>query len=224
MSLTVGIVDYQMGNLRSVAKAIEKIGATAIVSSDPAELEQASHLILPGVGAIGDAIRELKQRNLVPWIKDWIRSDRPFLGICLGMQLLFDYSEEGGRHEGLSVLPGRVIRFRNEGHPEWEHRKIPHMGWNQVWSTKHDDAMLDGIGDQAFFYFVHSYYVVPDDSSCVWLQCEYGHRFCAAVRVGNMMATQFHPEKSQGNGLRLLTNFLSLTARQTGCVGVQERS
>lgn len=212
MSLTVGIIDYQMGNLRSVAKAIEKIGATAIVSSDPSELEQASHLILPGVGAIGDAIRELKQRNLVPWIKDWIRSDRPFLGICLGMQLLFDYSEEGGRHEGLSILPGRVIRFRNEGHPEWEHRKIPHMGWNQVCSTKHDDEMLQGIGDQAFFYFVHSYYIVPDDPSCVWLQCEYGHSFCAAVRVGNMMATQFHPEKSQGNGLKLLGNFLSLTA------------
>ncbi len=144
MSLTVGIVDYQMGNLRSVAKAIEKIGATAIVSSDPTELEKASHLILPGVGAIGDAIRELKQRNLVPWIKDWIRSDRPFLGICLGMQLLFDYSEEGGRHEGLSILPGRVIRFRNEGHVEWEHRKIPHMGWNPVWSNRHDDEMLEG--------------------------------------------------------------------------------
>ena len=210
MSVTVGIVDYQMGNLRSVAKAIEKIGATAIVSSNPTELDTASHLILPGVGAMGDAIRELKRRDLVPWIKDWIHSDRPFLGICLGMQLLFDYSEEGGRHDGLSVLPGRVIRFSNQGNADWEHRKIPHMGWNTVSSHRHDDEMLEGIEDHAFFYFVHSYYVVPDDASCVWLECEYGHNFCAAVRVGNMMATQFHPEKSQNNGLRLLSNFLSL--------------
>jgi imidazole glycerol-phosphate synthase subunit HisH len=213
--MIVGIVDYQMGNLRSVAKAVERVGGTAIVSSQPAELEQASHLILPGVGAFGDAIRELRQRDLVGWIRDWIAEERPFLGICLGMQLLFDWSEEGGRHEGLSVLPGKVIRFDNANSPELSHRKIPHMGWNQVRSQVQDDAMLTGMSETPYVYFVHSYYVVPDDHSVQWLTCEYGHEFCAAVRVGNMMATQFHPEKSQGNGLQMLKNFLQLSALQT---------
>lgn len=209
--ITVGIVDYQMGNLRSVAKGIEKVGGRVIVSSDPEELSLASHLILPGVGAFGDAMRELNQRDLIPWIKDWIASDRPFLGICLGMQLLFDKSEEGGLQPGMSVLPGRVVRFDNDSFPGNEHRKIPHMGWNRVQSRIANDPMLSSISHDPYVYFVHSYYVVPDDPRVTWLSCDYGQEFCAAVRVGNMLATQFHPEKSQTEGLQILKNFLTLT-------------
>jgi glutamine amidotransferase len=209
--ITVGIVDYQMGNLRSVARGIEKVGGRVIVSSDPEELSLASHLILPGVGAFGDAMRELNQRDLIPWIKDWIASDRPFLGICLGMQLLFDKSEEGGLQPGMSVLPGRVVRFDNDSFPGNEHRKIPHMGWNRVQSRIANDPMLSSISHDPYVYFVHSYYVVPDDPRVTWLSCDYGQEFCAAVRVGNMLATQFHPEKSQTEGLQILKNFLTLT-------------
>jgi glutamine amidotransferase len=209
--ITVGIVDYQMGNLRSVARGIEKVGGRVIVSSDPEELSLASHLILPGVGAFGDAMRELNQRDLIPWIKDWIASDRPFLGICLGMQLLFDKSEEGGLQPGMSVLPGRVVRFDNDSFPGNEHRKIPHMGWNRVQSRIANDPMLSSISHDPYVYFVHSYYVVPDDPRVTWLSCDYGQEFCAAVRVGNMWATQFHPEKSQTEGLQILKNFLTLT-------------
>ena len=200
-----------MGNLRSVAKGIEKVGGRVIVSSDPDELSLASHLILPGVGAFGDAMRELNQRDLIPWIKDWIASDRPFLGICLGMQLLFDNSEEGGLQPGMSVIPGRVIRFDNDSFPGNEHRKIPHMGWNRVQSRIANDPMLSNISHHPYVYFVHSYYVVPDDPRVTWLSCDYGQEFCAAVRVGNMLATQFHPEKSQTEGLQILKNFLTLT-------------
>ena len=200
-----------MGNLRSVAKGIEKVGGRVIVSSDPEELSLASHLILPGVGAFGDAMRELNQRDLIPWIKDWIASDRPFLGICLGMQLLFDNSEEGGLQPGMSVLPGRVVRFDNDSFPGNEHRKIPHMGWNRVQSRIANDPMLSSISHHPHVYFVHSYYVVPDDPRVTWLSCDYGQEFCAAVRVGNMLATQFHPEKSQTEGLQILKNFLTLT-------------
>jgi glutamine amidotransferase len=200
-----------MGNLRSVAKGIEKVGGHVIVSSDPEELSSASHLILPGVGAFGDAMRELQSRNLIPWLKEWIASDRPFLGICLGMQLLFDSSEEGGLQPGMAVLPGRVVRFDNATFQENEHRKIPHMGWNRVQSSVTEDPMLSEISPQPYFYFVHSFYVVPDDESVTWLRCDYGQSFCAAVRVRNMMATQFHPEKSQTEGLQLLKNFLKLT-------------
>lgn len=200
-----------MGNLRSVARGIEKVGGRVIVSSDPEELSLASHLILPGVGAFGDAMRELNQRDLIPWIKDWIASDRPFLGICLGMQLLFDNSEEGGLQPGMSVLPGRVVRFDNDSFPGNEHRKIPHMGWNRVQSRIANDPMLSSISHDPYVYFVHSYYVVPDDPRVTWLSCDYGQEFCAAVRVGNMLATQFHPEKSQTEGLQILKNFLTLT-------------
>lgn len=212
MGVSVGIIDYQMGNLRSVAKAIEKVGGTSIVSSSPADLEKATHLILPGVGAFGDAMRELSARNLIPWIREWVNSDRPFLGICLGMQLLFDSSEEGGMHQGLSILPGKVVKFTNDHRPSSEHRKIPHMGWNQVVSTLDPDPILDGIPSDPYVYFVHSYYVVPDDPAVTWLTCDYGQNFCAAVRRKKMLATQFHPEKSQTDGLRLLGNFLRLEA------------
>lgn len=207
---TVGIVDYQMGNLRSVQKAIERLGFTAVVSSEHSSLSKATHLILPGVGAFRDAISELEKRNLVPFLREWAHRGRPLLGICLGMQLFFDSSEEGGFYEGLGILPGKVVRFENS-HSD-PSLKIPHMGWNQVRSTREPDEMLQGISNRPFFYFVHSYYVVPSDSSVEWLVADYGHPFCAAVRSGNIMATQFHPEKSQQDGLRLLSNFITLTS------------
>ncbi len=200
----ITIVDYQMGNLRSVQKAIEHAGGNAIVSSDPGEIAAASKLILPGVGAFGDAMQELRRRDLVSPIRDFIASDRPFLGICLGLQLLFDRGFEHGEHEGLGVLEGDVVRF------DLDHRlKVPHMGWNSVAVLKQSPVVED-IPDGTHFYFVHSYFVRPADPSVVAMQCEYGHPFCAMVQRGNLFATQFHPEKSQADGLKLLSGFVSL--------------
>ncbi|MEQ1824985.1 MAG: imidazole glycerol phosphate synthase subunit HisH [Pirellula sp.] len=210
MGVTVGIVDYQMGNLRSVQKAIEHIGHPALISGDRSELSQVSHLILPGVGAFQDAVAELKRRGLIELLVDWASSGKPFLGICLGMQLLFETSDEGGQHEGLGILKGRVRRFKTLPHEPAI--KIPHMGWNKVASTCSPDPMLEGIANLPYFYFVHSYYAEPTDPKVVWLQADYGQRFCAAVRSGNVLATQFHPEKSQRDGLQLLSNFLKLSS------------
>ena len=208
MEASVGIVDYQMGNLRSVQKAIERIGGHAIISSDRNELKNVSHLVLPGVGAFGDAMEELRKRDLIGFVRDWGHSEKPFLGICLGMQLLFESSEEGGDHAGLGILPGKVMRFEpNQTDPTF---KIPHMGWNQVESTHPNDSMLSGITGKPYVYFVHSYYVLPASEGVTWLTADYGKPFCAAVRQGNLLATQFHPEKSQRNGLQLLANFLKL--------------
>ncbi len=198
----VTIVDYQMGNLRSVQKALEHIGANATISNDPEVVASAERLILPGVGAFGDAIRELRNRHLVEPIIEFIRKDRPFLGICLGLQLLFESSDEGGLHQGLGVLPGRVVRFELP-----EQYKVPHMGWNQVETRQNNVQLSDRLPADPYFYFVHSYYVLPSDASLCWLACDYGGPFCAAVARGNLFATQFHPEKSQTNGLQLLENF-----------------
>ena len=207
MTVSVGIVDYQMGNLRSVQKGIEQTGNVATISSDPSELAKSTHLILPGVGAFGDAMMELKRRDLVGFIEDWASSAKPFLGICLGMQLLMESSSEGGDHEGLGILKGKVLRFEQpKGKPSI---KIPHMGWNEVASMIPADPMLTGISSRPYVYFVHSYYVAPDDPADVWLQSEYGELFCAGVRRKSVMATQFHPEKSQKEGLRLLANWCS---------------
>lgn len=208
MEKQVGIVDYQMGNLRSVQKAIERVGGNAIISSDPKELSSVTHLILPGVGAFGDAMAELRRRHLVEFLFGWSQSNRPFLGICLGMQLLFETSDEGGLHSGLGILPGKVVRFESKAQEQLF--KIPHMGWNQVRSTRPDDLMLSGIVGDPFVYFVHSYYVEPGSEELTWLKADYGHLFCAAVRRGNLLATQFHPEKSQRDGLQLLANFMKL--------------
>lgn len=203
--IEIAIVDYQMGNLRSVQKALEHVGATATVTNDPNQIAEARKVILPGVGAFGDAMRELHARNLPAPIIDSIQSGKPFLGICLGLQLLFETGYEGERHQGLGVLPGEVVRF-----PAMADRKVPHMGWNQVHSEKPGCRLLDDISSEAYFYFVHSYYVQPQDNSAVWLSCDYGQQFCASVWQDNLFATQFHPEKSQRDGLKLLENFAKL--------------
>lgn len=197
----IAIVDYQMGNLRSVQKALEKIGHPAEVVSDPQTLGRADKIILPGVGGFRDAIIELRHRNLVSPIKDAIAAGKPFLGICLGLQLLFDVSYEDGEHEGLGILPGEVVRF--DIPPEY---KVPHMGWNQAKICKRA-PVLAGIEDRTHFYFVHSYYARPSDHDVVAIEADYPNPFCAAVWRDNVFATQFHPEKSQANGLKLLSNF-----------------
>lgn len=200
----IAIVDYQMGNLRSVQKALEKVGHEACVVSDPQAILRADKVVLPGVGAFADAIAELRRRELIDPLKQAIASGKPFLGICLGLQLLFDVSYEDGRHEGLGVLPGEVKRF--ELPPEF---KVPHMGWNQVKIIR-PSRMLEGIPDGSHFYFVHSYYAAPADRSVVALEADYGGPFCAAIERDNLFATQFHPEKSQALGLKLLANFARL--------------
>jgi glutamine amidotransferase len=200
----IAIIDYQMGNLRSVQKGFEKVGHAAAITSDPRELAAADKIVLPGVGAFGDAMSELRRRELVPPIRDAIEGGKPFLGICLGLQLLFDVGYEGGEFEGLGVLRGKVVRFDLPAP-----LKVPHMGWNRG-AIKSRAPLLDGIADGTFFYFVHSYYVVPEDAGLVAIETEYGHPFCAAVWRDNLFATQFHPEKSQTDGLRILKNFADL--------------
>ena len=200
----IAIIDYQMGNLRSVQKALEKIGHEAIITSDPNQLTNASHVILPGVGAFRDAIAELHKRDLVGPIKDVIASGKPFLGICLGLQLLFDVSYEDGEYEGLGILPGEVVRFNVP--PNF---KVPHMGWNEAMILK-SNPLLEGLANGTHFYFVHSYHVVPADRNVVAVESDYHKPFCAMVCRDNLFATQFHPEKSQRDGLHLLQNFANL--------------
>lgn len=200
----ITIVDYGMGNLRSVQKAFEKLGAEARVGTTPADIAAADKIVLPGVGAFRDAIRELRRQGLVAPILEHVRADKPFLGVCLGLQLLFDVSYEDGQWEGLGVIPGKVVRFENQ-----PGLKIPHMGWNTLeFARAH--PLLDGIPRDASFYFVHSYYVVPAEESVVVARTEHGTRFVSIVSRGNLFATQFHPEKSQRVGLKLLGNFAAL--------------
>ncbi|WP_372722749.1 imidazole glycerol phosphate synthase subunit HisH [Novipirellula sp.] len=200
----ITIVDYQMGNLRSVQKGIERVGGSARISSDPQEIAEAEKLILPGVGAFGDAMTEIRRRDLAGPIRDFIDSGKPFLGICLGLQLLFERGFEHGEHEGLGVLKGDVVRFELPSS-----YKVPHMGWNTV-THQTEPPLLKDISPEAHFYFVHSYYVRPTDPSVVALTCDYGGPFCAMVWRDNLFATQFHPEKSQADGLKLLSAFSSL--------------
>ena len=197
----IHIVDYGMGNLRSVQKAFEHLGHRARICSTADELDGAERMVLPGVGAFRDAIAELKHLKMDEPVRDHIAADKPFLGICLGLQLLFETGYEDGEWPGLGIVDGKVVRFEN--HPE---RKVPHMGWNSL-ETAGESALLQSIPDAAHFYFVHSYYVVPTDTDVVAARTEYGMPFVSAIARGRMFATQFHPEKSQRVGLRLLENF-----------------
>ena len=200
----IAIIDYQMGNLRSVQKAFESLGTEAVITSDATVLQQADKVVLPGVGAFEDAIKELRNRDLVSPIHDLVASGKPFLGICIGLQLLFDVSYEGGEYEGLGIIAGEVQRF--EIAPEF---KVPHMGWNQV-NIEQASPILQGIDNNTYFYFVHSYYVVPSDPSVISLTSDYDGTFCAGICRDNLFATQFHPEKSQRAGLKLLQNFAEI--------------
>jgi glutamine amidotransferase len=204
MPSPITIIDYQMGNLRSVQKGFEKVGHAAVITSEPDVVASAEKLVLPGVGAFADAIAELRRRNLVEPIKQHIAAGKPFLGICLGLQMLFDVGYEDGEHEGLGVLAGEVVRFSVP-----REFKVPHMGWNSGKILRRA-PILEGIADGTHFYFVHSYYVVPHDESIIAIETDYPRPFCAAVWRDNLFATQFHPEKSQDQGLRLLKNFAEL--------------
>ena len=195
-----------MGNVRSVRNALESIGEDATVTADPGAIREADRLILPGVGAFGDAMANLRERALVPVLEREVLSERkPFLGICLGMQLLARCSSEHGAHEGLGWLDAEVIRFDfSNGNAAL---KVPHMGWNEI-APRADHPLLHGLrDDQYVFYFVHSYHVVSRDRAAVTATCDYGYPFDAVVSRDNIFATQFHPEKSQDNGLQILRNF-----------------
>jgi glutamine amidotransferase len=195
----VTIVDYGSGNLRSVQKAFEKLGTPARITDDPQVVAESERVVLPGVGAFGDAMRALRDRGLVEPIVAHVRAEKPFFGICMGLQLLFETGLEGGRHEGLGILPGEVVRFDLPGG-----LKVPHMGWNTVqWRG---DAAGGGAGD--WYYFVHSYHARPRDESVVAAVTDYGGEFVSAVARGRLFATQFHPEKSQAVGLKLLDSFV----------------
>ncbi len=202
----ITVVDYGMGNLRSVSKALESLGAPVRVSSRPEDVASAEKVILPGVGAFPAAMQELRQRGLIEPVKAHIGAGKPYLGICLGLQLLFERSEEGGGAEGLGVLKGSVKRFTAP-----PPLKIPHMGWNQVTGLGASACpLLQGVPGGSYVYFVHSYYAQPSDVSLVALESEYGERFAAMAWRERLFATQFHPEKSQAVGLRLLQNFVTL--------------
>lgn len=206
---TIAVIDYGMGNLRSVCKALEFVGARPLLVSAPAELETVEGVVFPGQGALGDCIKLLKETGLSEAIRAWIAADKPYLGVCLGLQALFDSSEEADE-PGLGIFPGKVVRFRLP--PEF---KIPHMGWNEARFVIEDSPLRKGLsltGEQ--FYFVHSYYVVPEDPSLTLCETDYGSPFVSAIQQGNCFATQFHPEKSQAKGLAIYRNFVEGVVRR----------
>ncbi len=196
----IAVLDYERGNLRSVQKALEYVGAQVVITRDPRVVKRADKLVLPGVGAFADCMDNLHRFRLVEPLMEFIGYGRPFLGICLGLQLLFSQSEEFGTHTGLNLIPGRVVRFPRG-------LKVPHMGWNTIHILRDGCPLLRGIPEGAYFYFVHSYYVVPYDLSVVATSTEYGVEFASMLWRENVFATQFHPEKSQRSGLTMLENF-----------------
>jgi glutamine amidotransferase len=206
----IAIIDYGMGNLRSVQKGFERVGHEAIVTADPKVVLEADKVVLPGVGAFRDCMRNLEEGGFVEPILKVIEDGRPFLGICVGMQLLLTDSVEFGLYQGLNVIPGHVLRFPDGMVENGEALKVPHMGWNQL-SIRRPAPILAGIEDGTNVYFVHSYFEMPDDESVVAATATYGVKFCAALWKDNVMATQFHPEKSQDVGLRMLKNFGEFT-------------
>ncbi len=202
----IGIVDYNMGNLASVINAFAKVGVEATLESDPAKLSQYDKLILPGVGAFRDAMAHLQSNGMDKAVKAYAASGKPLLGICLGMQLLFESSEEFGSTEGLGLIPGKVVAFDESrfDHPQ----KVPHMGWNELFVQK-DTAIFEGLAKDFYLYFVHSFHAVCDESYAIG-KTHYGYKFVSAVQNGNIYGIQPHPEKSHDNGLKIIENFAKL--------------
>jgi glutamine amidotransferase len=203
----ITIIDYEMGNLRSVEKAFEKLGFEARVSADPQDIKSAAKVVLPGVGAFRDCIHNLRQGGFVAPLLEHVAAGKPLLGICVGMQMLFDESEEFGRHRGLGLIPGKVLRFPPGMVENGERLKVPHMGWNTI-RLKQSSPILADIAEGSYVYFVHSYYCAAENPADVAASCTYGEiEFCASVWHDNILATQFHPEKSQKIGLQIFKNF-----------------
>lgn len=204
--MRVALIDYGAGNLRSVANALRALGVEPVMVSNASELDGATHLLLPGVGSFGDCMAQLERRGLADLIRDWVSAGRPYLGICLGYQILFDASDESPGVEGLGLFRGRVRRFA-----ESPGLKIPHMGWNSAVLAKKDLKNWYGLGEAPYFYFVHSFFPQPEDESIIASRTTYGaDEFASAIESGAVLACQFHPEKSQDAGLRLIGNFLGL--------------
>jgi glutamine amidotransferase len=202
----IAIIDYNMGNLASVQNAFAKLGSETVVESDPAKFKEYDKLILPGVGAFGDAMEHLKERDMVDAIRDFAASGKPMLGICLGMQLLFESSEEFGNSEGLGLIKGKVVKFDTAKFEE--PLKVPHMGWNRMFTKEH--PLFKGLDDEHYLYFVHTYHAVCDDAEDIIGETYYGYKFTSAVAHNNIMGIQPHPEKSHKNGLQILENFINL--------------
>lgn len=201
--MKIALIDYGAGNLRSVENALRALGLDLQIAADPAGLDGATHMVLPGVGSFGDCMAQLRKRGLLEPIRDWLAAGRPYLGICLGYQILFDTSEESPGVEGLGVVPGIVRRFT-----PLAGQKIPHMGWNSAVPRHPESPNWAGLGAEPYFYYVHSYFPVPDDPSVIAAETRYGgETFAAAIERPNLLACQFHPEKSQHAGLQLLRNF-----------------
>ncbi len=200
-TLQIAVVDYDAGNTLSVTRALEKVGARVDLTSDPEVVSAADAVVLPGVGAFGDCMRKLRERGMDEACTGAFRSGKPFLGVCVALQVIFEASEESPDAAGLGLMPGRVVRFGVDG------LKVPHIGWNEL-SLVRDHPILDGLDGEAF-YFVHSYYPEPDETQDLIGETDYGTRFCSAAGRENLVAVQFHPEKSSGAGLKLYENFLS---------------
>jgi len=202
----IAIVDYNMGNLASVQNAFAKLGKDTVVESDPAKFKEYDKLVLPGVGAFGDAMEHLQERDMVNAIQEFAASGKPMIGICLGMQLLFESSQEFGEHKGLGLIKGHVDAFDESAFSE--PLKVPHMGWNRMFTKEH--PLFEGLDENHYLYFVHTYHVTCENSDDIIGETEYGYRFTSAVAHNNIMGIQPHPEKSHANGLKILENFIKL--------------
>jgi len=214
--MAVSIIDYGMGNLRSVQKGFERIGAQAEIINTPQQVADAETIVLPGVGAFKNCLENLDSLNLISPIIKSIESGKPFLGICLGLQILFTESEEFGSTPGLDIIKGKVLRFETDTHcDDTPHLKIPHMGWNRI-SIKKGGPYLEGLENETYLYFVHSYYVKPKDENVIATTTDYGVEFVSSILKDNIFACQFHPEKSQKAGLKIIKNFTAAAGQKTG--------
>lgn len=216
----IAVIDYQMGNLFSVVRACKHVGLEPVITSDASVIQSSHAMVLPGVGAFGDAMQNLVRLDLVSSIRDFVASGRPFMGVCLGLQLLMTESEEFGRHPGLDIIRGQVVKFSTTG-PGGRTIKVPQVGWNRIYhpspvgDAAWENSPLRGVRDQEYMYFVHSFYAVPDDPRTILSHTDYeGTEYCSSVSVNNIFACQFHPEKSSTEGMKIYYNFASLVKKR----------